>query len=37
MIGWSGRFGPVERGDPELHHAAGSLYAEGKKVAEVPN
>ncbi|KAL2216913.1 hypothetical protein M432DRAFT_592068 [Thermoascus aurantiacus ATCC 26904] len=28
MIGWSGRFGPVERGDPELHHAAGSVYAE---------
>lgn len=29
MIGWSGRFGPLERGDPELHHAAGSVYAEG--------
>ena len=29
MIGWSGRFGPVERGDAELHHAAGSVYAEG--------
>ncbi|KAL2862992.1 protein GET4 [Aspergillus lucknowensis] len=28
IIGWSGRFGPVERGDPELHHAAGSVYAE---------
>ncbi|PYH77736.1 DUF410 domain protein [Aspergillus uvarum CBS 121591] len=28
MIGWSGRFGPLERGDPELHHAAGSVYAE---------
>ncbi|KAL2007210.1 hypothetical protein VTN00DRAFT_8648 [Thermoascus crustaceus] len=27
-IGWSGRFGPLERGDPELHHAAGSVYAE---------
>lgn len=29
MIGWSGRYGPLERGDPELHHAAGSVYAEG--------
>ncbi|KAI9369788.1 DUF410 domain protein [Aspergillus egyptiacus] len=28
MIGWSGRFGPIERGDPELHHAVGSVYAE---------
>ncbi|KAF7714104.1 Uncharacterized protein PECH_000350 [Penicillium ucsense] len=28
MIGWSGRHGPLERGDPELHHAAGSVYAE---------
>lgn len=29
MISWSGRFGPIERGDPELHHVAGSVYAEG--------
>lgn len=29
IIGWSGRFGPVERGDPELHHASGTVYAEG--------
>lgn len=28
MIGWSGKFGELERGDPDLHHAAGSLYAE---------
>jgi golgi to ER traffic protein 4 len=28
MIGWSGRFGDIERGDPELHYAAGSIYAE---------
>ncbi|KKK13286.1 hypothetical protein P175DRAFT_0559517 [Aspergillus ochraceoroseus IBT 24754] len=28
IILWSGRFGPLERGDPELHHAAGSVYAE---------
>ncbi|KAJ5902470.1 hypothetical protein N7495_002998 [Penicillium taxi] len=30
VIGWSGRCGPLERGDPELHHAAGSVYAEGR-------
>jgi golgi to ER traffic protein 4 len=29
MIAWSGKFGELERGDPELHHAAGALYAEG--------
>ncbi|GLI81457.1 hypothetical protein PoHVEF18_009838 [Penicillium ochrochloron] len=28
MIGWSGKYGPLERGDPELHHAVGSVYAE---------
>ncbi|KAF9892178.1 hypothetical protein FE257_002584 [Aspergillus nanangensis] len=28
MIGWSGRCGPLERGDPDLHHAAGTVYAE---------
>ncbi|KAJ9272185.1 hypothetical protein DTO212C5_1690 [Paecilomyces variotii] len=28
MISWSSKFGPIERGDPELHHAAGSVYAE---------
>ncbi|KAJ5246913.1 hypothetical protein N7468_001896 [Penicillium chermesinum] len=28
IIGWSGKFGPLERGDPDLHHAAGSVYAE---------
>ncbi|KAL1963172.1 hypothetical protein VTN77DRAFT_8605 [Rasamsonia byssochlamydoides] len=28
MIGWSAKFGSLERGDPELHHAAGSVYAE---------
>lgn len=28
-MGWSSRFGPLERGDPDLHHAAGSVYAEG--------
>jgi golgi to ER traffic protein 4 len=30
MIGWSGKIGDVERGDPDLHHAAGVLYAEGQ-------
>lgn len=30
IIGWSSRFGPLERGDPDLHHAAGSVYAEGE-------
>ena len=29
MIAWSGKYGDLERGDPELHHAAGALYAEG--------
>ncbi|KAJ5449607.1 uncharacterized protein N7458_006056 [Penicillium daleae] len=28
IIGWSGRHGPLERGDAELHHAVGSVYAE---------
>ncbi|KAL1992942.1 hypothetical protein VTN49DRAFT_3699 [Thermomyces lanuginosus] len=28
MIAWSAKFGPSERGDPDLHHAAGSVYAE---------
>ena len=30
MIAWSGKHGELDRGDPELHHAAGSLYAEGE-------
>lgn len=29
MIGWSAKFGPLERGDADLHHAVGSVYAEG--------
>ncbi|KAJ5205589.1 hypothetical protein N7491_003781 [Penicillium cf. griseofulvum] len=28
MIGWSAKFGPLERGDSDLHHAVGSVYAE---------
>ena len=35
MIGWSARFGPLERGDPELHHAAGSVYAQGRLSQDV--
>ncbi|EAW08617.1 protein GET4 [Aspergillus clavatus NRRL 1] len=34
MISWSGRFGPLERGDPELHHAVGSVYAEDSEPYE---
>ena len=30
MLTWSGKYGEIERGDPELHHEVGSLYAEGK-------
>ncbi|KAF1983377.1 DUF410-domain-containing protein [Aulographum hederae CBS 113979] len=28
MIGWSAKFGDYPAGDPELHHVAGTLYAE---------
>ncbi|KAI0457991.1 hypothetical protein F5B21DRAFT_462458 [Xylaria acuta] len=28
IISWSSRFGDYPAGDPELHHVAGSLYAE---------
>ncbi|KAI5461260.1 hypothetical protein BGZ63DRAFT_385399 [Mariannaea sp. PMI_226] len=28
MIGWSAKLGEFPAGDPELHHVAGSLYAE---------
>lgn len=37
MIGWSSKFGPIERGDPELHHAAGSVYAEGRPRCPFPS
>jgi hypothetical protein len=30
MIGWSSKFGEYPAGDPEIHHVAGSLHAEGK-------
>jgi golgi to ER traffic protein 4 len=29
MVGWSAKFGEYPAGDPEIHHVAGSLYAEG--------
>ncbi|KAI9741943.1 MAG: hypothetical protein M1834_000332 [Cirrosporium novae-zelandiae] len=28
MVAWSGKFGEFESGDPELHHVAGTLFAE---------
>ncbi|KAI1763030.1 DUF410-domain-containing protein [Hypoxylon sp. FL1150] len=28
IIGWSSKYGEYPAGDPELHHVAGSLYAE---------
>ena len=32
MIAWSAKAGDVEVGDPEMHHAVGVLYAEGKGI-----
>lgn len=29
MVAWSGKAGEYPNGDPELHHVAGTLYAEG--------
>lgn len=29
MIAWSARLGEFPAGDPELHHVAGTLYADG--------
>ncbi|KAJ5139079.1 uncharacterized protein N7515_003927 [Penicillium bovifimosum] len=34
IIGWSAKFGPLERGDAELHHAVGSVYAEDNEPYE---
>ncbi|KAF3483614.1 DUF410 domain-containing protein [Arthroderma uncinatum] len=28
IISWSSKFGDLERGDPELHHAIGSIHAQ---------
>lgn len=30
MIAWSAKGGEYPNGDPELHHVAGSLFAEGE-------
>ncbi|PQE13826.1 hypothetical protein CJF30_00006612 [Rutstroemia sp. NJR-2017a BBW] len=32
MIGWSAKHGPYPAGEPELHHVAGSLYAQEHEV-----
>lgn len=29
MVAWSAKFGEFPAGDPELHHVAGTLYADG--------
>ncbi|KJZ74207.1 hypothetical protein HIM_06438 [Hirsutella minnesotensis 3608] len=34
MISWSSKFGEYPAGDPELHHVAGSLYAEEHETYE---
>ncbi|KAK7432762.1 hypothetical protein QQZ08_000623 [Neonectria magnoliae] len=34
MIGWSAKFGDFPAGDAELHHVAGSLYAEEHETYE---
>ena len=31
MVAWSGKAGEYPNGDPELHHVAGTLFAEGKE------
>jgi golgi to ER traffic protein 4 len=30
MIAWSAKFGEYPAGDPELHHVAGVIYADGE-------
>lgn len=32
MVAWSSKYGEYPAGDPEIHHVAGSLYAEGECV-----
>lgn len=29
MIAWSGKVGEYPNGDPELHHVAGTVFADG--------
>lgn len=31
IISWSSRFGEIERGDPELHNAVGTIFAQGNE------
>jgi hypothetical protein len=37
MIGWSSSFGEYPAGDPEIHHVAGSLYADGMFMESGPS
>jgi golgi to ER traffic protein 4 len=30
MVAWSAKFGELDRGDAEIHHEVGSVYAEGR-------
>ena len=32
MIAWSVKAGEYPNGDPELHHVAGTLFAEGTRI-----
>ena len=32
MIAWSAKAGEYPNGDPELHHVAGTLFAEGMSI-----
>ena len=37
MVAWSGRAGEYPNGDPELHHVAGTLFAEGTQyIHDIP-
>jgi hypothetical protein len=31
MVGWSAKMGELERGDPDIHHEVGKVYAEGEQ------
>lgn len=31
-ISWSSKFGELDRGDPDLHHAIGKVFAEGQSL-----
>jgi hypothetical protein len=33
MVGWSAKYGEYPAGDPEIHHVAGSAFAEGTNFA----